>query len=363
MKTDKVITTAVVGSYPKPRYLFPDSGRSLLDSVGAGFWGMRTKIGPKEHQRRLDRAVRLAIRDQVQAGVDIISDGEERRDHYIMYVLRGLEGIDFEHLEEITFREGKYKRMVPVIVNRLTYRQAITVEDFRFARSYARKMVKVNLPGPATVADTIADRFYQGDRERIARAYALVITQEVGNLINAGCREIQFDDPVLKRNLEAAGQWGIDVLESCVSDYRLEAQFYLHICRGYPDPASEKEGTLYKAPQENYAELLDLLQETSFDIVSIEGAQGSLDLSVLAHAGSKKIMLGVLDVGNNQVEPVGDIAARGREALSYLPPEQLILSPDCGMIELNRDNAKQKLKNLSLAAKLLNREIDGTIGR
>ncbi|HEC61955.1 MAG TPA: hypothetical protein ENI27_06835 [bacterium] len=353
----------MVGSYPKPHYLFPDSGRSLLDSVGASFWKMRTKIGSKKHRRRLNRAVRLAIRDQVQAGVDMISDGEEQRDHYIMYVLRGLAGIDFEHLEEITFREGKYKRMVPVIVDRLTYRQAITVEDFRFARSYARKMVKVNLPGPATIADTIADHFYQGDRERIARAYALVIKKEVGNLIKAGCRAIQFDDPVLMRNLEAAGQWGIDVLESCVADYKLEAQFFLHICRGYPDPAAEKEGTLYKAPQENYAELLDLLQETSFDVVSIEGAQGNLDLSALAHSGRKKIMLGVLDVGTNQVEPVGDLAARGREALNYLPPEQLILSPDCGMIELNRHSAKQKLKNLALAVKLLNREIDRPMGR
>jgi 5-methyltetrahydropteroyltriglutamate--homocysteine methyltransferase len=188
----------------------------------------------------------------------------------------------------------------------------------------------------------------------LAYDYADAIRQEVSTLIAAGCQVIQFDDPVLLRYPEAAQKWGFKALERCFAGYEDKATFIVHICRGYPDKALEKKGIKYKANKYGYPDVLSMLSASKLDIVSIEGAQSNLDLSILRGAGDKTVMLGLLDVGTNDVESVEDLVKRGQKALKHVPKDQLIFAPDCGMLELSRTVSKQKLRNLVLAAQKLN---------
>ncbi|MCI0395630.1 MAG: cobalamin-independent methionine synthase II family protein [Chloroflexi bacterium] len=346
------LMTAIVGSYPKPRYLFPGTGRKLLDEMGLTFHELAREIGPAEFQQRLDRAARQAIEDQNAAGIDFVTDGEERRGHYVLYVLSGLGGVDFQKLTEKSIRDGRYVRHLPTVIGRLTYQGPILVDDYRFTARYAQNIAKIGLPGPTTVVDSVADTYY-GDPARLAMDYAQVIRHEVENLIAAGCPAIQFDDPALLRYPNQAQEWGMDALQACFRGLEDQATFFVHICRGYPDKPLERKGVAYKADADYYGNVLSWLSDSALDVISIEGAQSRLDLSVLPAAGRKTVMLGVLDVGSNRVESVDDLVKRGKDALRHLPPEQLILAPDCGMLQLSRAAARQKLANMATAAAIL----------
>jgi 5-methyltetrahydropteroyltriglutamate--homocysteine methyltransferase len=204
------------------------------------------------------------------------------------------------------------------------------------------------------VADCVADEYYEGDRKRLAFDYADAIHHEVAALIAAGCKVIQFDDPVLLRYPEAAQAWGVEALERCFAGFEGRATFIVHICRGYPNKPLERKGVAYKANKDYYRDVLTWLSQSRLDVVSIEGAASRLDASVLSAIGRKTVMLGVLDVGENEVESVERLTARAEEALGFVPREQLILAPDCGMLELTRASARQKLLNLAHAARAVN---------
>ena len=188
----------------------------------------------------------------------------------------------------------------------------------------------------------------------MARDYADAIRHEVKALIEAGCKFLQFDDPVLLRHPDAARAWGLPALERCFAGLEGKATYGVHICRGYPNKPLERKGIRYKADQSYYRDILSWLSSSKLDVVSIEGAAGKLDLSVLGAIGRKTVMLGVVDVGDNDVESVEALVERARQALRYLPKGQLILAPDCGMLELTRASARQKLVNLALAAREVN---------
>ncbi len=270
--------------------------------------------------------------------------------------MRHLRGVDFCKLTSKSIREGKYVRDVPTVVQKIEHKGPFLVKDFEFIRTRAGSegTIKMTLPGPITVADTVADEVYDGSMQALASDYADVIRKEIGNLIDAGCRAIQIDDPVLLRYPEQAREWGIEVLQRCFSGYEEKATWFVHICRGYPDKTSEQKGIKYKANQDNYSEILEWLSTSHVDVISIEGAQGNLDLSVLQAAGEKTVMLGVLDVGSDEVEGVSDLVQRGTKALRYVPKERLILAPDCGMFQLSRRSARRKLANMAKAASILN---------
>jgi len=347
------ILTATVGSYPKPKYLYPKSGRSLLDRFGFSFAANEQSKGELEFNALLDQAAMMAINDQTLAGIDIITDGEERRGHYVLSVIDRLAGIDTRNLKNISIRGGTVERMAPRVIGKVAYNRPIVAEEYSYSRSRTTKLIKIALPGPSTVVDCVANEYYQNDKLQLAYDYADAIRTEVTSLISAGCKVIQFDDPVLLRYPDEARQWGLNALESCFAGCEDQATFVVHICRGYPDKSLEKKGINYKADQDYYSDILAWLSKSKLDIVSIEGAQGKLDLAVLSAIGDKTVMLGVLDVGDNRVETVKELVARGQEALRYLPSDQLILAPDCGMIELSQRSAKEKLSNLTAAAQLL----------
>lgn len=348
------ILTAIVGSYPKPRYILSYSARELLDDVGIGFYELQKKIGPKEFKKRLDKATLMAIEDQNSAGIDLITDGEERRDHYILYVLKKLKGFDCKHLEQKLIRQNHYLRKLPIVKKKISYQKPILVNDYKFTARYASGIAKIGLPGPLTVVDSVMNRYYRGDQKQMALDYARAIRQEVKALIQAGCQVIQFDDSLLMRYPEPAKKWGIKALEMCFQGLENKATFIVHICCGYPDKALEEKKISYKANKDYYQEILSWLKNSAIDVISIEGAQTNLDLSILPAAGKKTVMLGVLDVGSNKIETIKSLVTRGREALKYLPKKQLILAPDCGMLQLSRQAARKKLINLAKAASILN---------
>ncbi len=352
-KKDRVLT-AIVGSYPKPKYVYPRTGRKLLDSFGFSFDAHRDKFYAKEFNQRLDKAAIQAIDDQDQAGIDLVTDGEERRGHYVLSIVNKLDGIDTQNLKSVSIRGGVSQRDVPQIIDKISYGGPILIDEYGFTNQYAKHTPKIGLPGPTTVADCLADDYYKGNKEQLAYDYADAIRNEVEALVAVGCRVIQFDDPVLLRYPEAAKRWGLKALERCFAGLEDKATFIVHICRGYPDKGLEKKGIDYKANKDYYRDVLSWLSASKLDIVSIEGAQSNLDLSILPVIGEKTVMLGVLDVGDNKVESVEDLVKRGEEALQYLPKDQLILSPDCGMLELSRAASKQKLQNLAFAASALN---------
>ncbi|MEE8358577.1 MAG: cobalamin-independent methionine synthase II family protein [Candidatus Hydrothermarchaeales archaeon] len=354
IQQDKVMT-AIVGSYPKPKDIFFGRGRELLDKVGMNFYDLEKEIGKKEFKKRLNRAVIDAINDQNHAGINLITDGEERRDHYVLYVLRKLEAFDFKNLRKKSIREGIYVRKLPTAVKKIEYKNPILIEDYKFTKKHANNIAKIGLPGPSTVVDSVADEYYNENMEKMAMDYAKAIRTEVKNLIDAGCQAIQFDDPVLLRYPERAKKWGLKALQSCYKGLENKALFLVHICRGYPHKSLEKKKIPYKAKADYYSDVLSWLSKSTIDVVSIEGAQSRLDLKVLPAIGEKTVMLGVLDVGTNKVETVKSIVKRGKEALEYLPKEQLILAPDCGMLQLTQKAAKNKLVNLAKAASILNR--------
>jgi 5-methyltetrahydropteroyltriglutamate--homocysteine methyltransferase len=350
---DKVLT-AIVGSYPKPRYVYKQNGRSLLDSFGFAFDRRRQELGPAEFSRLLDRAALEAIKDQNRAGIDIVTDGEERRGHYVLHIVNRLEGVDARNRKPISMRAGTARQDAPRVIGKLGYKGPLVLEEFLFTKKHAKGIAKIGLPGPSTVADCVADEYYQGNRKQLAFDYADAIRHEVAALIAAGCQVIQFDDPVLLRYPEAAQLWGLQALERCFAGREDQATFVVHICRGYPNKPLERKGISYKANQNYYRDVLTWLSESKLDVVSIEGAAGNLDISILDAIGKKIVMLGVIDVGENEVESVESLVQRATEALRYLPKEQLILAPDCGMIELTHASARKKLVNLSLAACAIN---------
>lgn len=357
---DDRIRTTVVGSYPKPADLLGSAdGRALLDSGGSALDEQRAALGNGEFAARLDRAVESAVRDQVEAGIDIITDGEMRRGHYIHSVVRHLVGVDTSHMKEAEVRKiirGQsrvaYRMKKPVLRSRMTYQRPFLVDAFAFAQGLATVPVKVTLPGPATVVDAIVDEHYSS-AEALARDYARAIRCEVMALRNAGCRIVQFDDLALLRDLSRAERWGIDALENCFLDID-GITTVVHVCRSYPNKQLDELGVEYKSDQNQYPALLHLLSQSRIDYVSIEAKRDALRPSVLSQAGSKGVVLGCVDVGSERVESEAEIVAQARAALAYLDRSQLMLAPDCGMIQLTRSVAQAKLCRLAAAAATLN---------
>jgi 5-methyltetrahydropteroyltriglutamate--homocysteine methyltransferase len=354
IRTPTKVLTAIVGSYPKPRYVFRQNGRSLLDSFGFSFDRRQQELGTAEFARLLDKAALSAIEDQNRAGIDIMTDGEERRGHYVLHIVNKLDGIDACNRKRISMRGGTTQQDAPRVIGKIKYKGPMVLEEFLFTRKHAKGIAKIGLPGPSTVADCVADEYYQGDRKQLAFDYADAIHHEVAALIAAGCQFIQFDDPVLLRYPEAAQAWGLQALERCFAGLSDRATFVVHICRGYPNKPLERKGIAYKANQDYYRDILTWLSESKLDIVSIEGAASNLDMSILSAIGKKIVMLGVIDVGENEVESVESLVARANKALRFVSKGQLILAPDCGMVELTHGSAREKLMNLSLAARAVN---------
>lgn len=338
----ELLPTTVVGSYPQPNWLID---RELLGSKVPRIrmpeiW----RVAPDYLHEAQDDATRLAIRDMEEAGIDIITDGEMRRESYSNRFSTALDGVDIDHPGSIINRIGT-RSVVPRIVGPIRRRVAVEVGDVEFLCRHTTKATKITLPGPFTMAQQAADEHY-GDEEALAMAFADVVNEELRDLAAAGANVVQLDEPWLEARPEQARRYGVSALNRALRD--IDATTVVHVCFGYAAAVSDKPGA--------YSFLTELADSVA-DQVSIEAAQPRLDLRVLAELGDKTVVLGVIDLGSAEIEDPETVAARIRAALAYLPPDRLVPAPDCGMKYLPRSVAFGKLCALAEGAARVRAEL------
>ena len=342
--TDHLLQTTVVGSYPQPDWLV---NREMLSKVVP-----RTRL--KEIwrvqepwlQQAQDDATLLAIRDMERAGIDIITDGEMRRESYSNRFATALEGIDNDNPAAITNRAGRTVE-VPRVVGKIKRRTAVEVADMEFLRRNTDRKAKITLPGPFTMAQQAKNEFYKDDEE-LAMAFAEAVNAEALDLQKAGADVIQLDEPWVRNNPELAKRYAVKAINRALQGITVPT--VVHLCFGY---AAVVPGSTKPAGYSFLAELDDTIAEQ----ISIEAAQPKLDLGVLKDLSSKKIMLGVLDLGNPEIEPASVVADRIRNGLKHVSADRLVIAPDCGMKYMPRHSAFGKLKAMCDAAVNVRREI------
>ncbi len=338
------LLTAVVGSYPQPDWLVD---RELLRKFMAPrirveeIW----RVPEPELAQAQDDATVDAIRDQERAGIDIITDGEIRRESYSNRFANALSGIDPDRHGEIVGRTG-VRVPVPLVSGPIQRKRNVELRDLEFLRARTDRRTKVTLPGPFTMAQQAVDEYY-GNDEALAFAYADAVNEEVHALFAAGADVVQLDEPWLQSRAEQARRYGVAAINRALAD--ASGTTAIHLCFGYAALVRIK-------PAAGYSFLAEL-EDSRADQISIEAAQPRLDLDVLKALPSKTLMVGVLDLNSPDVEPPETVAARIRRALDVVPPERLIVTPDCGMKYLRRETACGKLNALAAGASIVRREL------
>ena len=338
--------TTVIGAYPKPDYI---KITDWFNADGGTDTAYPTKFYEDEINKMgeniediFDKATKDIIKDQEECGIDILTDGEVRRENYIHYHCRHLDGINFENLTEKIARTGNYKCWLPTVTSKIKAREGFLVEEFLKNQSLTSKPLKITIPGPMTITDTIANQFYNSD-EQMGEDFANAINVEIKRLVDAGCKYIQVDEPLFARKPENALNFGIKNLESCfknIGDAKIEK--ITHICCGYPD---KLDAINYpKAPLDSYSKISKALDESIIDTVSIEDAHRYNDLEFMKDFKNTKIIFGLIKIASSKIETKEEIVARIKEALQFVEKEQLVVAPDCGLGHLSRELAKIKLK-------------------
>jgi 5-methyltetrahydropteroyltriglutamate--homocysteine methyltransferase len=334
--------TTLVGSYPQPDWLID---RERL----AGRFPPRVRMRelwriPEEHLAEAqDDATLLAIRAQEEAGIDIVSDGEIRRESYSNRFATALEGIDLDRPGSALDRSG-HPNPVPRIIGRIRRRHPVQLRDLEFLKRHTSRAVKMTVPGPFTMTQQAQNDFYRTEEEA-ALDYASAVNEEIRDLFAAGADVVQIDEPYMQARPEKARQYGLAALDRALQGVR--GTTAVHICFGYAAIIHQRPSGYSFLPE---------LAACSCSQISIETAQSQLDCAVLSSLPAKQIMVGALDLSDMNVESPETVAARIRRALAYLPPERVILAPDCGMKYLPRAIAFGKLQSLVEAARLLRAE-------
>ena len=345
--------TTVIGAYPKPDYLkitdwFNAKGGTDTATPTKFYEDEIKKLGA-DAESIFEKAAKEVIRDQLDCGIDIITDGEIKRENYIHYHCRHLNGVDFNTLTEKVARTGNYKCWLPTITNKISATDPFLVDEWKSNQSLSNKPVKVTIPGPMTITDTISNTHYTSDEE-MGYDLAIAINTEIKRLVDAGCKYIQVDEPLFARKPDNALAFGIKNLEKCFEEInQSDVEKITHICCGYPDKIDAENYP--KAPLDSYTKIAKALDNSKIDSVSIEDAHRYNDLSLLKNYKNTKIIFGVIKIASSKIETVEEIESRIKETLKFISKEQLIAAPDCGLGHLNRELAIKKLKIMSLAAK------------
>ena len=334
--------TTVVGSFPQPEWLID---RETLSHIvprvrQTGLW----RVSDEFLEAAQDDATLLAIGEMERAGVELITDGEIRRESYSNRFATALDGVDIENPGEVLGRSGQ-PTIVPRVVGPIKRNQPVQVRDVEFLRANTSRRIKATVPGPFTMSQQVQNDHYP-DRATLAMDYAVAVNQEVKALFAAGADVVQLDEPWLQAHADDAREFGVAAINKALEG--MSGTTGLHLCFGY--------AAVVKNKASEYAFLAEL-EGSAADLVSIEAAQPNLDLSVLAKLPSKTMVVGVIDLEDAAVEPPESVAARVREALKYLPPEQLMLAPDCGMKYLPREVAFGKLQAMVQGVELVREEL------
>jgi len=347
------IKTTCIGAYPKPEYIrSPNWSESDQRGDGASdARGFSYSIGRPESasDELYDQATRQAILDQVACGIDIPTDGEQRRENYIHYHCRHLDGIDFVGLTRKVHRNGAAVADLPTVTGRvLPNGEHFLDRDYAMAQSCTDRPVKLTVPGPITIIDTTADDFYGNDRA-FASDLADALNFEIRALASAGCRYIQVDEPLFARNVDAALEFGVECLERCFDGVPNDVTRIMHMCCGYPGHLDDEDYA--KADPASYALLAAALDASCIDCISLEDAHRHIDLRLLQRFSNSTVILGTIGIATTHLESSEEIARRLRAALEHIDSDRLIAGPDCGLSMLDRDLAMRKLRNMCAAAR------------
>jgi 5-methyltetrahydropteroyltriglutamate--homocysteine methyltransferase len=334
--------TTIVGSFPQPDWLIDRAklaGRFPPRVRARELW----RVAEPYLQQAWDDATLLAIRAQEEAGLDIVSDGEIRRESYSNRFATALDGVDLDNPGTVVNRSGQ-PNPVPRIVGRIRRKHPVEVEDLRFLRAHTTRQVKITVPGPFTMSCQAQNDYYP-TAEAAAMDYAEAVNGEIRDLFAAGADIVQIDEPYLQAQPDKARQYGLKALNAALDG--ITGTTAVHLCFGYSAIVHERPSGYSFLPE---------LRACGCRQISVETAQSHLDCSVLADLGDKQIMVGCIDLSDPTVETPEVIADRIRRALPYVPKEQVILAPDCGMKYLPRESAAGKLKAMVEAAQILRRE-------
>ena len=339
-----MLTTTIVGSLPKPTWLAEPKRlwapwRLPAEALAAG-------------QR--DAAL-VALKEQETAGIDIVTDGEQFRQHFVHGFLERLDGIDFGKRVTIGIRADRYKAEVPTVVGPVRRRGPVHADEVRFVRAHTERRLKFTLPGPMTIVDTLADEFYR-DRARLAVEFAGILNEEARELAALGIDVVQLDEPAFNVYLDDVATWGVEALNRAVAD--VPCRTAVHICYGYGIPANVEWKRTLGNEWRQYERTFPILAASRIDQVSLECANSRVPLSLLGLLRGKDVLAGAIDVASDVVETPEQVAATIRRALEFVPPERLYPCTNCGMAPLGRDVARGKLRALAAGAAIVRQELD-----
>ena len=338
-----LLPTSLVGSYAQPDWLIDrtELAKSGPPRVRAkGLW----RVDPEWLEEAQDDATLLAIREQERAGLDIITDGEMRRESYSNRFATALDGLDIDNPGTVLSRSGR-PSVVPRVVGPIRRRHPVEVEDVKFLRANTDRRIKMTVPGPFTMSQQAQNDFYDSEAE-IALGYAAAVNEEAKDLFAAGADIVQFDEPYMQARPDKAREYGLAALNRALDG--LEGETAVHICFGYA-------AIIHERP-EGYS-FLPELSGCPAHCISIETAQSGLDCAVLETLPEKKIILGVLDLSDMNVETPETVAGRIRRALPHCPAERIVVAPDCGLKYLPRDVAFGKIKAMAAGAAIVRQEL------
>jgi len=337
-----ILPTSTVGSLPKPAWLAPPEK----------LWSPWKLEGDQLVEGKQD-ALRISLQEQHSSGIDIISDGEQTRQHFVTTFIEHLSGVDFKNRKTVKIRD-RYEASVPVVVDEVARQKAVFVEDAQFLRKQTNQPIKWALPGPMTMVDTLYDDHYKS-REKLAWEFAKALNEEAKALQEAGVDIIQFDEPAFNVFFNDVNDWGMAALERAIEGLHCETA--IHICYGYGIKANNDWKKTLGSEWRQYEEIFPKIQTSNIDIVSLECHNSHVPLELMELVRGKKVMVGAIDVATNTIETPEEVAQTLRKALEFVAIENLYPSTNCGMAPLSREVARGKLSALSAGAALVRNEL------
>ncbi|MDE3271850.1 methionine synthase [Pseudoalteromonas sp. G4] len=338
-----LLPTSTAGSLPKPRWL----------AEPEQLWSPWTLTGDALVDGKQD-ALRVTLHEQQLAGVDIVSDGEQTRQHFVTTFIEHLAGVDFENRKTVRIR-NRYDASVPTVIGPVSRKAPVFVDDAKFLRAQTDKPIKWALPGPMTMIDTLYDDHYKS-REKLAWEFAKILNQEAKELEAAGVNIIQFDEPAFNVFFDEVNDWGIACLERAIEGLNCETA--VHICYGYGIKANTDWKKTLGNKWRQYEEVFPKLQQSNIDIISLECHNSRVPIELLALIRGKKVMVGAIDVATNEIETPEEVANTLREALKYVDADKLYPSTNCGLAPLSREVARDKLSALATGAAIVRAELE-----
>jgi 5-methyltetrahydropteroyltriglutamate--homocysteine methyltransferase len=335
--------TTIAGSLPKPEWLAEPNT----------LWAPWKSKGDELARAKRD-ATMLAVKLQEDAGVDIVTEGEQARQHFVHGFLEKVEGIDFAHKVEMGIRKDRYKAMVPQVIAPLTLRGRVHADEARVARTHTTRKLKFTLPGPMTIADTVADKYY-GDKVKMAFAFAELLNNEAKALQADGVDVIQFDEPAFNVFMDEVSDWGIKALERAAEG--LTCTTAVHICYGYGIKANTDWKQTLGSEWRQYEDIFPAIAKSPIQQVAIECRNSKVPLDLLALLPGKVVQAGVIDVASDTVETAEDVVKVIEAVSKFVPLSDIVATTNCGMAPMRRDIAEAKLAALGAGAKLARQKL------